>query len=226
MSRGALPGAADRSGPTAPDGVEPEPAQAAEVFGDRLRVVRRYAADLAEHGILLGLIGPLEPPRIWSRHVLNSGLLAEFVPYGATVADVGSGAGLPGLVLAAARPDTVVTLIEPMERRVAWLEDESARLGLENVIVERARAEDSAPGRFDVVTARAVGALTGLLPITARLAKPGGRLALMKGASVDAELEKAMKVVRRLGLADVRVEIAGRGMASLETRVLVATVPV
>jgi 16S rRNA (guanine527-N7)-methyltransferase len=207
------------------DGLEQEPAEAARVFGGRLPVVRRYAADLAEHGIVLGLIGPLEPPRLWSRHVLNSGLLAEFLPDSAAVADVGSGAGLPGLVLAAARPDLRVTLIEPMERRVAWLEEERARLGLENVVVERSRAEDAAPGRFDVVTARAVGALTGLLPITAPLAKPGGRLALLKGAAVDAELAKAEKVVRRLRLTDVRVEIAGRGMAGLETRVLVATVP-
>ena len=207
------------------DEVEQEPAEAAQVFGDRLPVVRRYAADLAEHGIVLGLIGPLEPARLWSRHVLNSGLLAGFLPQGAAVADVGSGAGLPGLVLAAARPDLRVTLIEPMERRVAWLEEERARLGLDNVVVERVRAEEAAPARFDVVTARAVGALTGLLPITAPLAKPGGGLALLKGAAVDAELAKAEKVVRRLRLVDVRVEIAGRGMAGLETRVLVATVP-
>lgn len=205
--------------------LEQEPAEAFAVFGDRLPVVRRYTADLAEHGIVLGLIGPLEPPRLWSRHVLNSGLLAPFLPRGAAVADVGSGAGLPGLVIAAARPDLSMTLIEPMERRVAWLEEESARLGLDNVAVERARAEDAAPGRFDVVTARAVGALTGLLPITAPLARPGGRLALLKGAAVEAELAKAEKVIRRLRLADVHVEIAGRGMASLETRVLVATVP-
>ena len=208
------------------DEVEAEPAEAVEVFGSHLPVVRRYAADLAEHGIVLGLIGPLELPRLWSRHVLNSGLLAAFIPQGASVADVGSGAGLPGLVLAAARPDTTVTLIEPMERRVAWLEQESARLGLENVVVERARAEDAAPGRFDVVTARAVGALAGLLPITVPLGKPGGRLALMKGASVEAELAKAHQVIRRLRLTDVHVEIAGRGMASLETRVLVATLPI
>lgn len=205
--------------------LEPEPADAARVFGDRLPLVRRYVADLGEHGIVLGLIGPLELPRLWSRHVLNSGLLAPFLPHGAAVADVGSGAGLPGLVLAAARPDLTVTLIEPMERRVAWLHEERGRLGLDNVVVERARAEDAAPARFDVVTARAVGALTGLLPITAPLAKPGGRLALLKGASVEAELAKASAVIRRLGLTDVRVEIAGRGMASLETRVLLATLP-
>jgi 16S rRNA (guanine527-N7)-methyltransferase len=207
------------------EALEVEPAEARAVFGDRLPVVRRFTADLAEHGETLGLIGPLEVPRLWSRHVLNSGLLAPFLPQGSTVADVGSGAGLPGLVLAAARPDLALTLIEPMERRVAWLEEERDRLGLANVTVERARAEDVPPGRFDVVTARAVGALTGLLPITARLARPGGGLALLKGASVEAELTKAEKVIRRLRLADVRVEIAGRGMASLETRVLLATVP-
>lgn len=212
--------------PEAQEGLEPEPREAEAVFGDRLPVVRRYAADLAEHGIVLGLIGPLEPARLWSRHIINSGLLSSFVPRGATVADVGSGAGLPGLVIAAARPDALVTLIEPMERRTAWLEEERERLGLDNVVIERARAEDAAPGRFDVVTARAVGALVGLLPITAPLARPGGRLALLKGAAVDAELEKAAGVIRRLGLSDVRVEIAGRGMAGLETRVLVATVPI
>jgi 16S rRNA (guanine527-N7)-methyltransferase len=211
--------------PEAPGALEPEPAEAGRIVGERLPVVRRYTADLAEHGIVLGLIGPLEPPRLWSRHVLNSALLAPLLAHGASVADVGSGAGLPGLVIAAMRPDLTVTLIEPMERRVAWLEEERGRLGLENVVVERSRAEDAAPGRFDVVTARAVGALTGLLPITAPLARPGGRLALLKGAAVEAELAKAEKVVRRLRLADVRIEIAGRGMASLETRVLVATVP-
>ncbi|RIX30087.1 16S rRNA (guanine(527)-N(7))-methyltransferase RsmG [Amnibacterium setariae] len=208
------------------EALEPEPPEAAQVFGDRLPVVRRYVADLAEHGIVLGLIGPLEPSRLWSRHVVNSGLLSPFLPQGATVADVGSGAGLPGLVIAAARPDLRVTLIEPMERRVAWLEEETARLGLKNVVVERSRAEDAPRGRFDVVTARAVGALSGLLPITAPLARPGGRLALLKGASVEAEIAKAEKAIRRLGLEDVHVEIAGRGMASLETRVLVATLPV
>jgi 16S rRNA (guanine527-N7)-methyltransferase len=205
--------------------VEPEPPEAEAVFGDRLPLVRRYAADLAEHGERLGLIGPLEAPRLWSRHVLNSGLLAPFLPEGAAVADVGSGAGLPGLVLAAARPDLAITLIEPMERRTAWLEEERQRLGLDTVVVERSRAEDAEPARFDVVTARAVGALTTLLPLTARLARPGGRLALLKGAAVDAELAKAEKVIRRLRLEDVHVEIAGRGMASLETRVLVAIVP-
>jgi 16S rRNA (guanine527-N7)-methyltransferase len=208
------------------DALEAEPAEAERVFGAALPVVRRYAADLAERGVELGLIGPLEVPRLWTRHVLNCGLLAPLIPPGATVADVGSGAGLPGLVLAAARPDLSVTLIEPMERRVAWLEEEATRLGLDHVRVARSRAEEWRGERFDVVTARAVGALAKLLPLVAPLARPGGRLALLKGAGVDAELERAAAVIRRLRLTDVAVEIVGAGVASLETRVLVATVPV
>jgi 16S rRNA (guanine527-N7)-methyltransferase len=204
--------------------LEPEPAVAQSVFGPRLPLVRRYAEDLGRYGVELGLIGPLEPARLWTRHLLNCGLVAPLLPEGAAVADVGSGAGLPGLVLAAARPDLALTLIEPMERRVVWLEDETARLGLPNVTVQRARAEEVGI-RFDVVTARAVGALSKLLPLVVPLVRPGGRLALMKGAGVDEELQKAEKVVRRLRLSDVRVEIVGTGMASLETRVLTATVP-
>ena len=204
--------------------VEPEPAVARSVFGPGLPLVRRYASDLARFGVELGLIGPLEPARLWTRHLVNCGLVAPLIPHGATVGDVGSGAGLPGLVLAAARPDIAMTLIEPMERRVVWLEDEIGRLGLENVTVLRARAEEVG-GRFDVVTARAVGALVKLLPLVVPLVAPGGRLALMKGAGVDDELGKADRVIRRLGLTDLRVEIVGTGMASLETRVVVATVP-
>ena len=207
-----------------PPGAEPEPAAAAQIFGDRLPLVRRYAADLARHGVALGLIGPLEPGRLWTRHVLNSGLLAPLLPSGARVADVGSGAGLPGLVLAAARPDLQLVLIEPMERRTMWLAEERDRLGLDNVEVVRARAEEYTGERVDVATARAVGALSTLLPAVVPLVRAGGRLALLKGAAVDAEVAKAAKVIARLGLTEVEVKIVGRGMASLETRVLVATV--
>lgn len=206
------------------DPVEPEPEVAQRVFGPGLPLVRRYAADLAQHGVELGLIGPQEPARLWTRHLLNCGLVAPLIPSGATVADVGSGAGLPGLVLAAARPDLRMTLIEPMERRVVWLQDEIGRLGLEQVTVVRARAEEVG-GRFQVVTARAVGALKKLLPVVAPLVAPGGRIALMKGAGVEDEIRAAATVIRRLRLADLHVEIVGTGMASLETRVLVATVP-
>lgn len=205
--------------------VEVEPSVARQVFGGALPLIRRYAADLAERGPILGLIGPREPARLWTRHVLNCGLLAGGLPSGATVADVGSGAGLPGLVLAAARPDLAVTLIEPMQRRVEWLIQETERLGLTTVTVLRARAEDVPAGtRFDVVTARAVGALATLLPITAPLAQPGGRLLLMKGASAEQELAGAASVVRRLGLTAVDVDVLGAGMALEPTRVVRATV--
>jgi 16S rRNA (guanine527-N7)-methyltransferase len=207
------------------DGPEQEPALARQVFGDRLEVVRRFAADLAERGVELGLIGPREPERLWSRHLLNCGVLAGAVAEGVTVVDVGSGAGLPGVVLAATRPDLTVTLLEPMARRTAWLTEETARLGLTNAVVLRGRAEEVRGQRFDVVTARAVGALRTLLPLTAPLARPGGELVLMKGAGVDAELAEAEKVIRRLRLADARVEILDPGEASLATRVFRATVP-
>lgn len=206
------------------DPVEPEPEVAQRVFGPGLPLVRRYAADLAQYGVELGLIGPLEPARLWTRHLLNCGLVAPLIPTGSTVADVGSGAGLPGLVLAAARPDLSITLVEPMERRVVWLQDEIGRLGLEQVTVRRARAEEVGD-RFQVVTARAVGALQKLLPVVAPLVAPGGTIALMKGAGVDEEIRAADRVIRRLRLVDLHVEIVGTGMASLETRVLVATVP-
>ncbi|MDH2443630.1 16S rRNA (guanine(527)-N(7))-methyltransferase RsmG [Amnibacterium sp. CER49] len=206
--------------------LEPEPPEAAAACGEGLPVVRRFAADLAARGVELGLIGPAEPSRLWSRHLVNSAVLAPLLPQGSRVADVGSGAGLPGLVVAAVRPDLALTLIEPMERRVAWLEEEAARLGLGNVTVVRARAEEYRGEPFDVVTARAVGALAKLLPLVAPLAGPGGRLALLKGASVDAEVARAEKVIRRLRLHDARVETVGSGMASAETRVFVATLPV
>jgi 16S rRNA (guanine527-N7)-methyltransferase len=203
--------------------VEAEPPVAQQVFGERLDVVRRYADDLGRLGVELGLIGPQEPQRLWTRHVLNCGLVAPLLRPGTTVADIGSGAGLPGLVLAASRPDCHFTLIEPMLRRTDWLESESERLGLDNVVVVRDRAE-SVTARFDVVTARAVGAVKTLVPITAPLVAPGGELLLMKGAGVDAELGAATSVLRRFRLTEVRVEILGAGMATEETRVLRATV--
>lgn len=154
--------------------LEVEPAVAATIFGDRLDVVRRYVADLAQHGEELGLIGPLELPRLWTRHVVNCGLLAPLLVAG-RVGDIGSGAGLPGLVLAAARPDATLVLIEPMERRVDWLTAEADRMGLDNVEVVRARAEDvQLEGWLDQATARAVSALSKLIPLTAPLVKTGG----------------------------------------------------
>jgi len=206
-----------------PTSVEPEPAVAAEIFGDRLELARRFTRALAEHGEERGLIGPLELPRLWTRHILNSAVAAPF--FEGRAADIGSGAGLPGIVLAIARPDVEWTLIEPMERRTVWLSEQAEALGLTNVTVERMRGEEWAAGRsFDVVTARAVSALRTLLSFTAPLVKPGGRLVLLKGANVGAEIDAAAKQIRKYGLSDVRVEVVGEGRIAEPTRVFVATV--
>ncbi|PWC05605.1 16S rRNA (guanine(527)-N(7))-methyltransferase RsmG [Agromyces badenianii] len=205
------------------DGLEPEPASAAELFGDHIEKGRAFTTALARHGEELGLIGPLELPRLWTRHVLNSALVAPLLRPG-RVGDVGSGAGLPGLVLAILRPDASFTLIEPMERRVAWLERQAAELELENVTVVRARAEESKLfDSLDQVTARAVSALRTLIPVTAPLLKPGGELVLMKGAGVDGEIAAAEKVIRRHHLHDVEVLVLGEGVVSEVTRVFRAT---
>lgn len=207
------------------DALEPEPPSAATVFGERLPIVRQFTEHLARHGEELGLIGPLELPRLWSRHVVNSGLVAPLLRPG-RVGDVGSGAGLPGLVLAIARPDVHLTLIEPMERRVAWLNRQVDELGLENVDVVRARAEEAKlAGRLDQVTARAVSALRTLIPITAPLLAPGGELLLMKGAGVTGEMGAAEKAIRKFKLQDVDVVVLGEGVVDDVTRVFRARVP-
>jgi len=205
--------------------LEREPAAAAQLFGDRIEVARSFTAELARRGEELGLIGPLELPRLWTRHILNSALLAPLLEVDGRVADVGSGAGLPGLVLAIARPDVSFTLIEPMERRCDWLNAESERLGLGNVTVLRGRAEDVADSVVvDQVTARAVSALSKLIPLTVPLVRSGGQLILMKGARVDEEIEKARKVILRKRLADVEVLELGDGVVEETTRVFRATV--
>ncbi|GAA1511799.1 16S rRNA (guanine527-N7)-methyltransferase [Agromyces terreus] len=204
--------------------LETEPAVASAVFGEHLEVGRAFTAALARHGEELGLIGPLELPRLWTRHIVNSGLVASLLRPG-SVADVGSGAGLPGLVLAIIRPDVQFTLIEPMERRVDWLERQVRELDLGNVLVERARAEDSAFKRqFDQVTARAVSALRTLIPVTAPLLKPGGELVLMKGAGVDGEIGAAQKVFRKYLVSDPEVLVLGEDLGTEPTRVFRATV--
>ena len=204
--------------------LEAEPAVASELFGNRIELARSYTAALAERGEELGLIGPLEPPRLWTRHILNSVLLAPLLRPG-RVGDVGSGAGLPGLVLAIARPDVNMVLIEPMERRVDWLLSETNRLGLDNVEVIRARAEDVQLSPWlDQVTARAVSALSKLIPLTARLVRSEGELVLMKGANVSAEVAAAEKAIRRHRLTNVEVLTLGDGVVPEVTRVFRATV--
>ena len=201
--------------------VEPEPAVAAELFGEHIELARRFTAALVAEGELRGLIGPLELPRIWTRHILNSVIAAPL--FSGRVADVGSGAGLPGLVLAISRPDVEWTLIEPMERRVAWLEEQVSSLGLQNVRVMRARAEDVGL-EFDVVTARAVSAMRTLVPITAPLVRDGGELILLKGHNVPAEIEAAQKVLKKHRVTDVEVHVLGEGVLAEATRVVRARV--
>ena len=191
--------------------VEAEPAFASNLFGEHIDKARRFTRELAEYGETLGLIGPLEIPRLWTRHVANCGLVAPLLTTGTEVGDVGSGAGLPGLVLALARPDVKMVLIEPMERRVDWLTRQVEGLGLHNVEVIRARAEDCAGMQLDAVTARAVSALRTLIPITAPLARPGGELILMKGASAPSEVTSAAKQVAKFKLRDVEVLELGGG---------------
>ncbi|MFJ3384746.1 MULTISPECIES: 16S rRNA (guanine(527)-N(7))-methyltransferase RsmG [unclassified Curtobacterium] len=213
------------SAPSEAPALEAEPAVAATLFGDRLDVARSFTNELARRGEELGLIGPLELPRLWTRHILNSALVAPLLEADGHVGDVGSGAGLPGLVLAIARPDVTFTLIEPMERRVEWLTAEADRLGLTNVTVLRGRAEDVADSLvLDQVTARAVSALSKLIPITVPLVRSGGQLILMKGARVDDEVVAARKVILRKRLTDVEVMELGVGVVEETTRVFRATV--
>lgn len=203
--------------------IEQEPAVAAQLFGDRLDVARAFTAALAEQGEERGLIGPLELPRLWTRHILNSAIAAPL--FSGSVADIGSGAGLPGLVLAIARPDVRWTLVEPMERRVTWLNEQVAALGLSNVEVLRARAEDvRRPEGFDVVTARAVSALRTLIPLTAPLLRDGGELVLLKGMNAANEIDAAQKQIKKFRLADLRVEVLGEGVLPEVTRVVRAVV--
>lgn len=176
----------------------PAPALAQAVFGERVTVAQRYADLLAGAGTERGLLGPREVPRIWERHLLNCAAPAPLVPDAAQVVDLGSGAGLPGVVLAILRPDLEVTLVEPMLRRVTFLEEVLADLGLEQVRVVRARAEElSGHLRVDVVTARALTALRRLVTLAAPLLRPGGTLLALKGSSAAQEIADAAPVLRR-----------------------------
>lgn len=205
--------------------LEPEPAEAAALFGDRANLARDFTQHLAELGEELGLIGPLERSRLWSRHIINCALVAPYLRAGGRVADVGSGAGLPGLVLAIARPDVELVLIEPMERRCDWLLSETGRLGLANVTVLRARAEEAVDaGPFDQVTARAVKALRQLIPMTRPLLDAGGEMLFLKGSRIDDEIAESLKQRRAARLSEPEVLVLGEGVVPIPTRLFRATV--
>jgi 16S rRNA (guanine527-N7)-methyltransferase len=184
------------------------PPAAEAVFGERLPLAQHYADFLADAGVERGLIGPRETDRIWDRHILNSAALGELVESGEQIADIGSGAGLPGIPLALARPDTHVTLIEPMQRRCEFLAEVVDALGV-TVAVVRGRAEDPGVrrevGEMDVVTSRAVGSLDKLASWSMDLLRDGGRMLALKGARAEAEIEENRRVLSRVGAVDVRV---------------------
>ena len=205
--------------------IETEPAAALELAGERIDVLRAFAADLGKCGETLGLIGPLEPPRLWTRHLLNSAILAPLIGSDAKVADIGTGGGMPGLVLAIVRPDAHFYLIEPMERRCAWLNEQIDKLDLGNVEVKRGRAEEF-HGAFEVdqVTARAVTALRKLVPLTVPLLRAGGELLLLKGDSVQNEIDAAEKVLRKYKVHDISIDLLGEGQLAETTRVFRARV--
>lgn len=205
-------------------GLEQEPACAVQIFGAQIDLIRAFTRNLADQGEIRGLIGPLELPRLWSRHIVNCAIVAPLLRPG-RVGDVGSGAGLPGLVLAIMRPDVTFVLIEPMERRVTWLTEQIAVLGLTNVSVLRARAEDvTLEHALDQVTARAVSALSKLIPLTAPLLRAGGELILMKGEGAKREIEAATRVARKYHLSNLEVITLGAGVLPEVTRVIRATV--
>jgi 16S rRNA (guanine527-N7)-methyltransferase len=197
---------------TAADGVPSVPPAAAAVFGAALPRAERYAELLTGPAVERGLIGPEEADRIWPRHLLNCAAVAELVPHPATLVDLGSGAGLPGIVLAMLLPDVEVTLLEPMARRVSFLNECVATLSLDNAAVRRGRAEDMA-GQLaaDVVVARAVAPLDRLAPLAAGLARPGGLVLAMKGAGAADEIARARPVLRRLGATGVELVRVGAG---------------
>ncbi len=204
----------------------PELAEAAQrLFGDRLDLAAAYAELLATDGVVRGLIGPREAPRIWDRHLLNCAAVAELIPSGATVLDVGSGAGLPGLVLAIARPDLTVTLIEPLARRTAFLEEAVDALELSgSVRVFRGRADEAATGpdpvHGDVVTSRAVAPLDRLAAWCLPLAVPGGRLVALKGASAAEEIAEHASAVHQLGGGAPALHRCGEGIVDPPTTVV------
>ncbi|MGZ4686815.1 MAG: 16S rRNA (guanine(527)-N(7))-methyltransferase RsmG [Oryzihumus sp.] len=206
------------------------PAVAVQVFGDRLPQAEVFTALLSDSGVSHGLVGPREVPRLWERHVLNCAVVQEAIPAGVRLIDVGSGAGLPGLALAIARPDLDVHLVEPMLRRTTWLTDAVQAIGLDNVTVHRGRAEQfwgdlAAP----VVTARAVARLAELARWCLPLLEPEGTLLALKGESAPEELAEDEAAVRAAGAVSEEVRYYGGGVLDPLTTVvhvrIGATVP-
>lgn len=223
---GPSDGRADGEDPMLPD----TPPAAVTVFGVRLPHAVAYVEALANTGIAHGLIGPREAPRLWDRHVLNSAVVAPLFRSDSSVADIGSGAGLPGIPLAIARPDLDVVLVEPLQRRVIWLSATIERLELTNVTIHRGRAESLwGVRRFDSVTARAVAATARLATLTLPLVHAGGALHALKGDRAEIERDQDRVVLETLGATRCEISRWGAGVVDPETVVLSvgidATVP-
>ena len=186
------------------------PAGAEEVFGSRYPLAQRYAAMLCDEGVVRGLIGPREPARIWSRHLLNGAALAAWLPAGAHVVDVGSGAGLPGIPLLLARPDLKMTLLEPMQRRAVFCTEVREALGLDFAVLQ-ARAQDAPRRCADVVVVRAVAPLERLVPLVWPLLRPGGCLLALKGDRAAQEVRAAGTALARVRAAEPEVHPLGEG---------------
>jgi 16S rRNA (guanine527-N7)-methyltransferase len=218
------------SSPDDASGVEPAPPAlpsniidaARRLFGERLGLAERYAELLMTDGVIRGLIGPREAPRIWDRHLLNCAAVAELVPQGSAVIDVGSGAGLPGLVLAIARPDLSVALIEPLARRTSFLCEVVEELGLPEVRVVRARAEEALASvePADVVVARALAPLDRLIGWCLPLTRPAGHVLAMKGDSAAEELKTHTQAVVRAGGQDAVIRVCAQGLLDPPTTVI------
>ena len=204
--------------------LEKEPPYAAELFGDQIELARQFTSRLAKDSQTYGLLGPRELSKIWSRHVINSGLLAELIPDGSKVVDVGSGAGLPGIPMAIAKPSASFTLIEPMERRANWLNSVVEDLKIPNIAVIRARAEEVKKTDFDYATARAVAPLDKLLKLMSPLIldSPKGTVIALKGSKAQQEIEESAKILAKFGYSTPEVLILGSGKAP-ETATVVRT---
>jgi 16S rRNA (guanine527-N7)-methyltransferase len=208
----------------APNGEADLAAEAAGMFGPELPKAEHYVALLTGLGAERGIVGPGEAVRIWDRHVLNCGVIARLIPAACSVVDLGSGAGLPGIVLAMLRPQSRVTLLEPMARRAGFLQECVTALDLTNVEVVRGRAEELA-GRVaaDVVASRAVAPLEKLAGLSVGLGRPGGRVLAMKGSSAPVELARARPVLARLGITDARVVTVASASGAITATVVTFT---
>lgn len=204
------------------DQVEPPAISGAAhtLLGEQAPLMEQYVAHLADTGVSHGLIGPREVPRLWERHILNCAVVGELLPTGSDLIDIGSGAGLPGLVLAIARPDVQVTLVEPLLRRVTWLEAVTGDLGIDNVRIVRARAEEQW-GQLSAasVTSRAVAALDKLARWSLPLVRDGGQMIALKGSSAREELEAVRADLPSWGVAAGDVVLCGENVIDPPTTV-------